>query len=442
MMHKHYCENDVEAVIELFDSQFSWFGAAEHEHAFGTEKVKAIFREFAGKVPKCNITDEEYETLEVSPGVYLCTGMMWIETDPSTNVYLRVHQRVSTVFRAAGERLLCCHIHISNPYIEMAPDDVGFPTRMARHTYEYLQEQIEEQKRQLASQSVKLASQAAELTSMYDTVPCAIVRLLRTPAGYRLIAHNNAVSDLTGLDGAELERVVWSEGFCGEIFDEDRPRMRAAMAKLANPGDLSDEICRVVRPDGETIHINSRNLLVSTDARGDVIQKIAFDITDRIKMEEALARISYKDALTGLYNRTRFNQVMRENQESGFEHLGVAYFDINGLKATNDRFGHGAGDELICRTASLIDSEFTRKAFRIGGDEFVVFDPESNEEEFRAGVERVRRAMEDAKIYAAAGVSWRGAPCNIKAQFEEADRLMYQAKAEFYRAKENDRRRR
>lgn len=128
LMHKHYCENDVEGILAWFDDRFLWFDAGEGEYAAGTETVKAIFRQFAGKVPKCNISDEQYDAISIAPGVFLCTGRLWIATDPSTNVYLRVHQRVAMAYRTVEGELRCCHIHISNPYIEMMEGDVGFPT--------------------------------------------------------------------------------------------------------------------------------------------------------------------------------------------------------------------------------------------------------------------------------------------------------------------------
>lgn len=47
MFHKHYCENDVEAIIALFDDKLSWIGAGENEYDVGTKKVSGIFRQFA-----------------------------------------------------------------------------------------------------------------------------------------------------------------------------------------------------------------------------------------------------------------------------------------------------------------------------------------------------------------------------------------------------------
>lgn len=55
LFHKHYCENDVEAIIALFDDKLSWIGAGENEYKVGTEEVSGIFRQFVSMVPKCNI---------------------------------------------------------------------------------------------------------------------------------------------------------------------------------------------------------------------------------------------------------------------------------------------------------------------------------------------------------------------------------------------------
>lgn len=112
-LHKHYCENDVEAIIEHFDDRLSWFGAGEDEYNVGTETVSGIFRKFTGMVPKCSIWDEEYDVIDISPDVYVCSGRAWIATDPSTNVYLCVHQRITTVFHWTDGTPRCCHIHIS-----------------------------------------------------------------------------------------------------------------------------------------------------------------------------------------------------------------------------------------------------------------------------------------------------------------------------------------
>lgn len=170
LLHKYYCENDVESIISLFDDRFSWFGAGEDEAAVDPQRVAEIFRQFAGMIPKCNISEENYYVVEQAPDAFLCSGRMWIVTDPSAHMYLRVHQRVTTAFRWVDGDARCCHIHISNPYTEMSEGDVGFPTHMGQQSYQYLQEQIEQQKRQIEDYTALLERMSFEdtLTKLYN----------------------------------------------------------------------------------------------------------------------------------------------------------------------------------------------------------------------------------------------------------------------------------
>lgn len=308
MVHKHYSDNDSEALIRLFDDQISWFGAGENEYETDTEAVAKVFRDFAGMIPRCNISDEEYEVMAVTPEIFVCTGRMWISTDPSVNMFLKVHQRITTVFRWQSEEPKCCHIHISNPYFEMQEQEVGFPAAMGKHSYEYLQKCIDEQKRKIEKQT------------------------------------------------------------------------------------------------------------------------------------EELRRMSFEDSLTGLYNRYKFNEKIKECQEKQIAQLGVAYFDLNGLKRVNDLRGHSAGDALIRRAAVHISRFFKEKAYRIGGDEFVIIDEIPDEKTFYSAVESICRNMKQDGIAVSVGISWRCSECDVWTQVEEADELMLEDKRNFYKDRKNDRR--
>ena len=434
-MHKHYCENDSEALIALFDEPFAWFGAGEDEYALGRDTVAGIFREFAGKVPRCNLTDEEYEAIELAPGVYLCTGRAWIATDPSTNVYLRVHQRITTVFRKADGAWRCNHIHISNPYSEMVQGDVGFPTGMARQTAEYLQEQIEVQRREIAEQ-------AAEIESMYNTVPCAIIRYRRTEAGYEQLMSNPAVVRLLGTTEEGLAAIDWSRGYCSRVVAEDVPAMEEAVRGLREVGDRASVVCRIQRDEGDVRYMESDHIVVGLDERGLIVQEVVFDITDRIELERALVRLGYEDVLTGLYNRNRFNEDLNSERLVYAERLGVACLDLNGLKNVNDRLGHSAGDDLIRRTGRIIGEHFAGRAYRIGGDEFVIIETGMGEDVFSQAVDEMCAALVQEGISIAAGLSWHAPATNPEEQVIEADHGMYRAKAEFYSQAGNDRRHR
>lgn len=434
ILHKHYCENDVDALLELLDDEdecFSWFGVAEHEYAIGSRTVAAVFEEFRGKVPLCNISDEHFDVIEPAPGVYLVSGTYWVATDPSVEACIRVHQRTTMGFRIRSGRLKCFHIHLSNPYTEMVSVDVGFPTLMSAQSYEYLQERLEEQARILEEQS-------AELASICATAPCAIMRLLRTENGYEPVFINPATARIMGISEDELEGLDWSGGYCELLVEEDARMARSLMATLRKPGDRVEMVCKLVRPSGETVYISSNNEFVGRDERGDIIQKIVFDISDRIALEQTLEKQSFEDSLTGMFNRNKFNQQMRDGDHRPLDHLGIAYFDINGLKKTNDLYGHRVGDDLIRRAADIIMSCFEGKAYRIGGDEFVVIDAESDRALFEDGVSRVCRSMKAHHISIAVGLSFRSENCDVEEQFDEADKNMYEAKDQYYRVHRND----
>lgn len=154
-----------------------------------------------------------------------------------------------------------------------------------------------------------------------------------------------------------------------------------------------------------------------------------------------LRRLSYEDALTGLWNRNRFDALCADLTAAPPPRLGVAYLDVNGLKEANDRHGHRFGDELLRRTGEVLRQRFPAGSYRIGGDEFALIDTDSSQEQFRRRLDETLRALRQAGIRVAAGMSWRAERCEISAQIEEADREMYRAKAAFYHAEGRDRRR-
>ena len=426
LVHKHYCENDFLSDESLFDEPFLWFGAAEQEFAVGRETVLDIFRQFTGQVPRCNITEEEYHAELVSPDVALVAGRMWIATDPDTGVYIRVHQRITTCVRWTGEKARCCMIHISNPYSEMEADDVGFPTQMARESREYMAQQLEIQKR-------KIARQAAELADIYNTVSCGILRLLRTPDGtYRLLTFNRALASLLDRSEEAVAAMDWSPGFGSDVDRSDLPRLRRCLERLQKPGDHSGADYQIRTEKGRVVYLHSSNDFISREADGDVIQRLTYDVTERVLLEQTLKRLSFEDSLTGLFNRNRYIQAIERLRLQPPPRLGVACFDLNGLKNWNDRFGHSAGDALLRRAAAGLAAVFPGKAHRVGGDEFLVLDCERDEAAFSAAVAQVIDTLRAKGISVSAGTSWREGNCDAQGQADEADRRMYEAKARFH----------
>lgn len=92
---------------------------------------------------------------------------------------------------------------------------------------------------------------------------------------------------------------------------------------------------------------------------------------------EFVAQLAYRDGLTGIGNRTSFDEhlVDLEGSKDDLPAVGVVIFDVNDLKYVNDHMGHHMGDAMLVKSAELIREAFEgqdSQCFRIGGDEFAV----------------------------------------------------------------------
>ena len=298
LMHLHYCENDVDSIISAFAPEFLWMGAGEDEYIAGRQACTGAFRQMKGEIPRCNIWDEEYDVIQPAAGFYIVTGRMWIATDPSTRMYLKVHQRVSFVFQETDEGLKCSHIHCSNPYQEMMEGE-QFPEKIGRQSYEYVQERLnrleeEMQKKNLQAEedARRLREQTGLLSSIYDTVPCGIIRFSRSrDKGYRLISANRAALTLLGYDSVEEGLRDWHDGVLGTVLREDQERLRDCYLKLQSPGDRQDMEYRAQWKDGSIHWMDGTNMVVGTTPEGDyIIQRTFVDITARKTLQQQLDR--------------------------------------------------------------------------------------------------------------------------------------------------------
>jgi len=153
-----------------------------------------------------------------------------------------------------------------------------------------------------------------------------------------------------------------------------------------------------------------------------------------------LNRVSHRDALTGLYNQNYYKELVSSTLPDG--KLGVLFFDVNGLKAANDAYGHEYGDLLLKRSAqSLIDVCTNEKenAFRIGGDEFLLLlegadgkavEKKLGEWEVALGkINEENKADYDGLVCSMACGHVVGNIRDIEDLVREADTLMYENKA-------------
>ena len=97
--------------------------------------------------------------------------------------------------------------------------------------------------------------------------------------------------------------------------------------------------------------------------------------------------LSYRDALTNLYNPRSYHEHMEELAKKKLP-FGIIYMDLNDFKMVNDTYGHETGDALLNITAKRLQNSIREKdrAFRIGGDEFVVVIHGTHDKKFYEGV--------------------------------------------------------
>lgn len=160
------------------------------------------------------------------------------------------------------------------------------------------------------------------------------------------------------------------------------------------------------------------------------------------KRRHEFEMLSYKDTLTSLYNRNKYNQVIEKFQNLNPKNMGVAFFDLNGLKQVNDEQGHKAGDIFIQNAAKNIASIFSNKAFRIGGDEFVILYPEIDENLFEEKIQSVKKALKQNNVCISVGYAWKNGEYILSELMKEADKKMYEDKKNYYENRTENRDRR
>lgn len=177
--------------------------------------------------------------------------------------------------------------------------------------------------------------------------------------------------------------------------------------------------------DNPRAHYDDATLLAS-------IQFFVTNSLDRKKQQAYLEKLSYRDMLTGLYNRNRYIERLEAYKQVQDQQIGAIYIDLNGLKKVNDEQGHRAGDELIVRAAGTIAGIFAEDAYRVGGDEFVVILLDVSREDFARKTEQLRRQMQENSVDASIGGVWQASTENLEDLLRLADENMYREKKRYY----------
>jgi diguanylate cyclase (GGDEF)-like protein/PAS domain S-box-containing protein len=222
------------------------------------------------------------------------------------------------------------------------------------------------------------------------------------------------------------------------VHPDDRPYMMQQFGALL--GEKNGVIrlqCRVRPASGEYrwFEFTASNQMDNAALAGVVIN--ARDVSENRAFQERLEFEAQHDALTGLPNRRRMQDVLGASLRD--DSVAVLFVDLDGFKPVNDVHGHEAGDELLRQVAVRL-SACVRAGdvlARVGGDEFVVLmpgvlDPGAVE----ATTARIRAAIEapfvidgnEVRIGASVGVHMAPLACDPDEALRAADHAMYTIK--------------
>lgn len=174
----------------------------------------------------------------------------------------------------------------------------------------------------------------------------------------------------------------------------------------------------------------------SLEYTSDMLQIMGSFLKSCIRRRNLMRRLedlSYKDALTQLGNRFAMDKYVR--QITPEQSIGVVYCDVTGLKGVNDTMGHKAGDDLILRASACLAQVFADYGvFRIGGDELLVLCAQIDQDTLAERMRQLECLAAENDVNIAVGVTWQDrADTHLEELLQEAEKRMYEDKAEYYK---------
>jgi len=234
--------------------------------------------------------------------------------------------------------------------------------------------------------------------------------------------------------------------------DEMRQHFREQLIDLWNGKLFQQREVVNYSLDGAELHLYLQfSVLPGHEKDWAQVQIALTDITARKKAEAYLEYLGKHDVLTRLHNRSFYVDELNRLERKGPTPITIVMIDLDGLKFVNDQMGHSVGDALLTRVGEVLNkvAEKPAHAARIGGDEFAVLLPGSDEQAGKAMMDQIDRLVElnnqfygEPKLSLSLGAATSLPGERMEALLKRADQRMYEAKRARFMVVERDRRRR
>jgi diguanylate cyclase (GGDEF)-like protein/PAS domain S-box-containing protein/putative nucleotidyltransferase with HDIG domain len=372
-------------IMVLADAQedLSLLSAMLSSHGYKVRPVNSAelaLSSFKSRKPDLILMDAGYSDMSVDD---LCRKIR--ESGPATDIPMIFITQMDDAGRAAGHQV----------------EGADFITRPCREEdlLRKVQMQLESHLKQKEYEDLHQSLYAAQetLRTMLKLVSGSIIC---TDEDGRITMMNDAARNMTGwlydsAIGKHFREVFCTKNEQAQETAGDTPQ-KAGINAAAGP--LSQAV--LISRDGAERLITH----CAAPIPGPAGKPAGFVLTFRDAANERLQSdemefISFHDQLTGLYNR-RFLEAELSRRE-GSENLPTTLVmgDLNGLKMTNDAFGHLAGDDLLCKTAAILKKCFRREDIisRCGEDEFTVLLPNTTSREAEDLIKKVLEEVRGSK---------------------------------------------
>jgi diguanylate cyclase (GGDEF)-like protein/PAS domain S-box-containing protein len=267
-----------------------------------------------------------------------------------------------------------------------------------------------------------------------------IGKALVSPDG-RWLQVNPALCLLTGYTEQELRTLTFKDITHPDDKEKDRHLREQFAAGLLSTYTFEK---RYVHKDGHEIEALVSVTLVRDDEGKGLYHIVQIqDITNRKSNERRLAHLAQHDSLTGLPNRSLFNervvQAMERTRHSKCP-MALMYLDIDHFKQINDSLGHGAGDALLTGFAARLKASVREgdTVARLGGDEFTILIQDLQKEDdaktvasniLRNVAREFQVLSQQVNVTTSIGIAqYRGEDISPDKLLTRADKALYQAK--------------